>query len=47
MAGRTGLLSLIIAQRTDKLKTAKHRGQAFGGFCNFDDAKANRERDWH
>jgi hypothetical protein len=28
-------------------KTAKHRGQAFDGFRNFDDAKANGERDWH
>ena len=31
----------------DKLKTAKHRGQAVDGFRNFDDAKANGERDWH
>ena len=30
----------------DKSKTAKHRRQAFNGFRNFDDAKANRDRDW-
>jgi len=34
-------------KRKDKLKTVKHRGQAFDGFRNFDDAKANGERDWH
>ena len=34
-------------QSKDKLKTAKHRGQAVDGFRNFDDAKANGERDWH
>ena len=28
-------------ERTDKPKTAKQRGQAFNGFRNFDDAKAN------
>ena len=31
----------------DKLRTVKHRGQAVDGFRNFDDAKANGERDWH
>ena len=34
-------------KRTDKPKTAKQRGQAFNGFRNFDDAKANGDRDWH
>ena len=34
-------------QRKDKFKTAKHRGRAVDGFRNFDDAKANGERDWH
>ena len=47
MAGRAGLLAPIVGQAKDKPKTAKHRGQAFNGFCNFDDAKANRKRDWH
>ena len=46
MAGRAGLLALIVGQRKDKPQTAKHREQAFDGFCNFDDAKANGERDW-
>ena len=30
-----------------KLKAAKHRGHAFDGLRNFDDAKGNGERDWH
>ena len=30
-----------------KPKAVKHRGQAFDGFLNFDDAKANGKRDWH
>jgi hypothetical protein len=47
MAGRAGLLALIVRWRKDELKTAKHRGQAVDGFRNFDDAKANGERDWH
>ena len=47
MAGRAGLLAPIVGRRKDKLKTAKHRGQAVDGFLNFDDAKANGERDWH
>ena len=34
-------------KRTDKPKTAKQRGQAFNGFRNFDDAKANGDRGWH
>ena len=36
-----------IGKRTDKPNTAKQRGQAFNGFRNFDDAKANGDRDWH
>ena len=47
MAGRAGLLAPIVARRKDKLKTAKHRGQAVDGFRNFDDGKANGKRDWH
>jgi hypothetical protein len=47
MAGRDGLLEPIMGQSKDKPRTAKHRGQGFDGFRNFDDAKANGERDWH
>ena len=41
MAGRAGLLAPIVGWWTDKPKTAKQKGQAFNGFRNFDDAKAN------
>ena len=47
MAGRAGLLAPIVRLYKDKHETAKHRGQAFDGFRNSDDAKANGERDWH
>ena len=29
------------------IKTAKQRGLALNGFRNFDDVKANGDRDWH
>ena len=35
------------AAKNNKPKTTKHKGQAVDGFRNFDDAKANGERDWH
>jgi hypothetical protein len=47
MAGRAVLLAPIVGQQKDKPEAAKHRGQAFDGLRNFDDAKANGERDWH
>ena len=47
MAGRAGLLAPIVGLRIAKTKTAKQREQAFNGFRNFDDAKANGDRDWH
>ena len=47
MAGRAGLLAPIVGRQKDKLKTANHRRQEVDGFRNFDDAKANGERDWH
>ncbi len=47
MAGRAGLLAPIVGKRKGKPKTAKHRRQEFDGFRNFDDAKANGDRDWH
>ena len=46
MAGRAGLLAPIVGSEK-KPKTAKYRGQAFDGFLNFDDAKANGKRDRH
>ena len=46
MAGRAGLLAPILGNGY-KPKTAKHGGQALDGFRNFDDAKANGERDRH
>ena len=45
MAGRAGLLAPIVDLRTAKI--TKQREQAFNGFRNFDDAKANGDRDWH
>ena len=45
--GWTRWVACAYSGLTKKQKTAKHRGQAFDGFLNFDDAKANGERDWH
>ena len=45
--GWTRWVACAYSGLTKKPKTAKHRGQAFDGFFNSDDAKANGERDWH